>query len=76
MNENLLVKFGQIIRELRLESKLSQEELSYEANLHRTYIGMIERGEKNITLQNIYKLSMALNIPTVVIFDKLDKSIQ
>ncbi len=57
----LLQEFGNIIREKRKLTKLSQEELASHAGLHRTYIGMIERGEKNITLQNIKKLSIALN---------------
>ena len=41
---------------------LSQEELAYKADLHRTYIGMIERAEKNITLLNIEKLAVALEV--------------
>ena len=41
---------------------MSQEKLGLKANLHRTYIGMIERGEKNITLVNIQKLAAALDI--------------
>jgi transcriptional regulator with XRE-family HTH domain len=50
------------VREQRLKLGLSQEELAARAKLHRTYIGMIERGEKNITLLNIEKISIALNI--------------
>ncbi len=57
MKEIVLIKFGQKIRQERLKQNLSQEELAEKANLHRTYIGMIERAEKNITLINIEKIS-------------------
>ncbi|SNR40464.1 helix-turn-helix domain-containing protein [Flavobacterium sp. ov086] len=59
-NKDILKKFGEQIRQLRLEKGISQEELASRANLHRTYIGMIERAEKNITLINIAKISQAL----------------
>jgi transcriptional regulator with XRE-family HTH domain len=59
-NKEILIKFGEKVREIRKEKGLSQEELSYRANLHRTYIGMIERAEKNITLLNIEKIANAL----------------
>jgi transcriptional regulator with XRE-family HTH domain len=59
---NILVKFGDRVRELRKEKGLSQEQLSFKADLHRTYIGMIERAEKNITLINIEKIANALNV--------------
>ena len=49
----ILIKFGNRVRELRLQKGFSQEELAHLANVHRTYIGMIERAEKNITLKNI-----------------------
>jgi transcriptional regulator with XRE-family HTH domain len=58
---NILIKFGEKVREIRKEKKLSQEELSFKADLHRTYIGMIERAEKNITLVNIEKIANALD---------------
>ena len=62
MKKIILVKFGQKVREERLKQKLSQEELAMKAGVHRTYIGMIERAEKNITLENIDKVSKALSI--------------
>lgn len=52
-NEFLIVEFGDRIRQLRIEKSLSQEKLSYLTGFHRTYIGMIERGERNISLTNI-----------------------
>ncbi len=56
------IKFGQKVREIRTQQGLSQEHLAHLANVHRTYIGMIERAEKNTTLVNIEKISKALNI--------------
>lgn len=58
----ILKNFGNAVREQRKKRGYSQEELSFRAGLHRTYIGMIERGEKNITLINIEKIAKALNI--------------
>lgn len=58
----ILVAFGDKVRKLRKEKGLSQEELSFKADLHRTYIGMIERAEKNITLTNIEKIAKALDV--------------
>ena len=60
--KEILIKFGKKVREIRKEKGLSQEELSFKADLHRTYIGMIERAEKNITLINIEKIANALEI--------------
>ena len=62
MKRDVLVKFGQKVREERMKRKLSQEAFADIAGVHRTYIGMIERAEKNITLENINKIANALNI--------------
>jgi len=56
----ILIKFGEKVREIRKQKGLSQEQLSFKAELHRTYLGMIERAEKNITLVNIEKIANAL----------------
>ena len=60
--QEILVKFGEKVREIRKNKGYSQEELAHKADLHRTYIGMIERAEKNITLLNIQKIAKALGI--------------
>ena len=60
--QNILIKFGERVREIRKEKGFSQEELAHKADLHRTYIGMIERAEKNITLVNIEKIANALEV--------------
>jgi transcriptional regulator with XRE-family HTH domain len=62
MKKEVLIKFGQKVRSERTKLSLSQEELASRAGVHRTYIGMIERGEKNITLENIEKIAKALKI--------------
>jgi len=61
VSSDILRRFGERVRALRKAAGLSQEELAERANLHRTYIGMIERGEKNVTLSNIQKIAFALN---------------
>ena len=63
-------KFGIKIRQLRKSQGLSQEELAEKAEMHRTYIGMIERAEKNITLSNIEKLAIALKVSIKNLFDE------
>ena len=63
------IRFGERVRELRKEKKLSQEELATKADIHRTYLSMIERAEKNISLVNIEKIAQALDIQLRDLFD-------
>lgn len=60
--EPILLAFGQRVQELRKQRNLSQEQLAELAGVHRTYIGMIERAEKNITLRNIENIANALSV--------------
>lgn len=53
---------GLNIRRIREEKGLSQEKLAFQAELHRAYIGQIERGEKNIGLKNLEKIAKALKV--------------
>ena len=62
MERDVLIEFGQRVREERVRRNLSQEELAEKAGVHRTYIGMIERAEKNITLRNIQKIAQAFGV--------------
>ena len=59
---NILNIFGENVRKHRRLLEISQEELANRADLHRTYIGMIERAEKNITLVNMDRLANALQV--------------
>jgi transcriptional regulator with XRE-family HTH domain len=63
-----LKSFGDKVRAHRNIIGLSQEQLAEKAMLHRTYIGMIERGEKNVTLINIHKIAYALNLDIIDLF--------
>lgn len=60
--QKILLNFGAKVREIRKKRGISQEELAHKADLHRTYVGMIERAEKNITLINIEKIANALEV--------------
>ena len=62
MRDPKLQAFGQRVRELRKERGYSQEQFADLAGLDRSYMGHIERGEKNITLLKIYQISLALNL--------------
>ena len=60
MRSEIAVRFGQAVRKLRLEQKLSQEELAERCDLHRTYISDIELGKRNVSLENIERIATAL----------------
>ena len=62
INNFLLQEFGGRVRQLRTQEKLSQEQLSYKTGFHRTYIGMIERGERNISHTNIAVFAKAFDL--------------
>jgi transcriptional regulator with XRE-family HTH domain len=62
MNKQILQRFGKRVREERENKGISQERLGQLAGVHRTYIGMIERAEKNITLTNMQKIARALGM--------------
>jgi len=59
---NVAIEFGRKLRSLRKEQGISQEELAARANLHRTYVSSVERGERNVTIETIEKLADALNL--------------
>ncbi len=54
-------RIGIAIRNARLRREWSQEQLAFECGLHRTYIGAVERGEKNLTLKNLIKVAKSLD---------------
>ena len=59
---NLLIQLGKRVHELRAAKEWSQEEFAHVSGLHRTYIGQIERGEKNISFGNLSKVSSVLGV--------------
>jgi transcriptional regulator with XRE-family HTH domain len=61
-SRKVLVTFGVRVREARLAKGLSQEDLAEIAGLHRTYIGTVERGERNPALVNLVRIADALSI--------------
>ena len=71
MKKTILLGFAKRIRAERKKLGLSQEDFADKSGFHRTYIGMIERAERNITLANIEKLSIALKIPISKLFKGL-----
>lgn len=58
----VLIEFGKKVRQLRNQKGWSQEELSFKSGFHRTYIGMIERAERNISLKNIARIAKTFNV--------------
>jgi transcriptional regulator with XRE-family HTH domain len=70
MEQNILQLFGQNVRKKRMQRKISQAELANYADLHRTYIGMVERAEKNITLLNAQKIAEGLQMTVIELLTK------
>lgn len=66
---------GNEVKRRRIASGLSQEDLASLANLHRTYIGSVERGERNVSLQNIVSIAIALKCKPSQLFVGIDKEI-
>lgn len=66
---------GQRIRNYRTENGLSQEKLAEMSGCHPTYIGQVERGEKNATLESIAKISSAMNVPLSKLFEKIGEDV-
>lgn len=71
MKKGILLQFGNKVRTERKKQNMSQEEFADLVGVHRTYIGMIERGEKNITLENIGKIANSLKIPISKLLENL-----
>ena len=63
--------FGNRVRELRLERNFSQEKLAELADLHRNYVGGVERGERNVSLLNIVKLARGLKVKATKLIEPI-----
>ena len=75
-NKELLSVFGKVLRELRLGTGLSQEQLGFECQLDRTFISLMERGLRQPTLTTLFTLANVLKVPTSVIIQKVDEAYQ
>ncbi len=68
-----MITFGRNVQIARQALNISQEELAFRAGLHRTYIGMVERAERSISLQNAKKIADALNVNIDTLLNNDDK---
>ena len=73
-NHNARAVFAQNLRAYRLKKLLSQEELADLSGLHRTYVGSVERGERNISIDNIERLAAALELTILELLDDHEKT--
>ncbi len=64
---------GKTIRQLREAFGISQEELAYRAGLHRTYIGGVERGERNLGVENLIRIARALDVSPTALLENVSK---
>ncbi len=72
MIDNILVRYGKVVRRLRLEKNISQEELAELCGLHRTYISDIELGKRNVSLENIERIAASLAISLSAMFKEVE----
>lgn len=70
----LTQRFGSLIRDLRVQRGLSQEEFALLCGVHRTYVGSIERGEKTVTIETAHRLAEALGVTLSEIFSGIEVS--
>jgi len=61
-HQHILIKFGHQLQKVRKSKKISQEELAEILSIHRTYIGLIERGERNPAIRTLYKIAKAFKV--------------
>ncbi len=72
---NLATTFGQVLRKVREDSGFSQEHLASECGLDRTYISLIERGQRNPTLKTVFVLSEALEVAPSTLIRKIERKL-
>lgn len=71
MSKKDLQKFGKRLKSLRLDQNLTQQELAEILSMSPNFIGMIERGERNTTVENVFKIARALKIKPASLFENL-----
>jgi transcriptional regulator with XRE-family HTH domain len=69
---DILIRFGQRVRELRRSQGYSQEDLAERSNLDRTYISSLERGKRNVSLRNVAAIAAALGVSLAQLFDQVN----
>ena len=72
-SQNIKRRFGEAVRRRRTQLGISQEELADRAELHRTYVSDIERGNRNLSLENIAKLALALELSLPELMQEVEK---
>lgn len=71
--EELARRFGEMVRRLRLERGYSQEDFSFRAGLHQTYVSSVERGERNVTIWTANRIAEALGTTLAGLFAELER---
>ena len=74
MSSKIFIRYGQIVRELRLSKNISQETLADLCGLHRTYISDVELGKRNVSLENIEKIAKAMGVSLTKLFERIEKN--
>jgi transcriptional regulator with XRE-family HTH domain len=69
----LRTKLGRAVRRLRTDAGFSQESFAHACHVHRTYIGSIERGETNVSLDNIERIARTLKLPVSRLFSEAEQ---
>lgn len=72
MDEDFAAAFGAVLRSIRNDRGLSQEELAFKADIHRNYVGLLERGVRQPSLATIFYIADALNLPASDLVAKVD----
>ncbi|HBR93883.1 MAG TPA: transcriptional regulator [Opitutae bacterium] len=70
--KQIAVRVGSSVRSAREDANLSQDELAWRAGIHRAYMGVIERGEQNITIYKLYQVAEAMNLQPSEILEAAD----
>ena len=72
MKSEILIKYGQAVRKIRLEKGISQEMLADLSGLHRTYMSDVELGKRNVSLENMDRIASALDVSISEIFKQIE----
>ncbi len=70
------IAFGKVLRKLRIEAGLTQEQLGFDADLRRTYVSILELGQQQPSLTTIFKVAQALNIPASKLINLVEREIK